>query len=192
MKRFVVVFLLLSFVLVPGKRLSAQGAGELLHAEYGAGNNWIDVTQRVGSMLRNNNAHFQVQSATFSTDPAVGEKKTFRLVTREADGHIQHLEFTDKQNIRLQGYKFDDTTQGLRILGAEYGAGSQLADVTSQVNASLKGGQLTMQATSDTLGKDPAPKEPKLLTVWFMVNGVPAQAVVKENDVLRLVARDRQ
>jgi hypothetical protein len=190
MKRSSVVFLLLCLALVTAGKLRAQGTGEILHAEYGADTNWVDVTQRVGSMLHNNNASFRIQSSTFDIDPAQGERKGFRLVTREANGKIQHLEFTENQNITLRGYTFDSDSKGLRILGAEYGAGKQLADVTGKVDALVKGGQLIIRATDEALGADPAPTQPKTLTIWYVFNGVVGQAVVKENDAVRMPGGD--
>ena len=177
-----IVLLLLCFVLVPAGKLSAQGTGVILHAEYGADTNWVDVTERLGSMLRNNNASFKIQSSTFGIDPAVGQKKSLRVVTREANGKIQHVEFMDNTSIFLRGYTFDSDSKGLRILGAEYGAGKQVADVTAQVDALVKAGQLIIRATDQSLGGDAAPNQNKVLTIWYTFNGVAGQAAVKEND----------
>src|SRR5579862_6427904 len=116
MKRSSVVLLLMYLALVPVGKVGAQGTGELLHAEYGADNDWFDVTQRVGSMLRNNNASFSIQSSTLGVDPAVGLKKVFRLVTRERNGKIQHIEFREKESITMRGYSFESNSKGLRIL----------------------------------------------------------------------------
>lgn len=186
MKRSSVVLLLMCLAVAPVGKLGAQGTGELLHAEYGADNDWFDVTQRVGSMLRNNNASFRIQGSTLGVDPAVGLRKVFRLVTRERNGKIQHLEFREKESITLRGYSFDSNSKGLRILGAEYGAGNQVADVTAQVDELIRGGQMTVQVTNETLGGDPAPKQTKALTVWYTFNGLAAQAVVEENDYLKM------
>jgi hypothetical protein len=158
----------------------------ILHAEYGADTNWVDVTGRVGSMLRNNNASFKIQSATFGIDPAVGQKKTLRVVTREANGKIQHVEFVDNTSIFLRGYTFDSDSKGLRILGAEYGAGKQVADVTAQVDALVKAGQLIIRATDQSLGGVASPNQNKVLTIWYTFNGVAGQAVVKENESVRM------
>jgi hypothetical protein len=186
MKRSSVVLLLMYLALVPVGKVGAQGTGELLHAEYGADNDWFDVTQRVGSMLRNNNASFSIQSSTLGVDPAVGLKKVFRLVTRERNGKIQHLEFREKESITMRGYSFESNSKGLRILGAEHGTGNQAADVTAQVDELIRGGQTTMRVTNETLGGDPAPKQAKALTVWYTFNGLAAQAVVEENDYLQM------
>jgi hypothetical protein len=186
MKRLSVVLLLMYLAMAPAGKLGAQSTGELLHAEYGADNNWIDVTQRVGLMLRNNNASFRIQSSIFGVDPDVGARKVFRLVTREKNGKIQHMEFREKESITLLGYSFNSNSQGLRILGAEYGAGKQVADVTVQIDALIKSGQTTMRVTDETLGGDPAPKQAKTLTVWYTFNGLAAQAVVNENDYLKM------
>jgi hypothetical protein len=186
MKRSSVVLLLMCLALVPARKLGAQGTGVLLHAEYGADSDWIDVTQRVGEMLRNNYTSFRIESTTLGVDPAVGLKKVFRLVTRERNGKIQHMEFMEKQTITLRGYSFDSNSTGLRILGAECGAGNQVADVTAQVDALIRGGQITMRVTDETLGGDPAPKQAKALTVWYTFNGLAAQAVVRENDYLKM------
>jgi hypothetical protein len=96
------------------------------------------------------------------------------------------VEFKDKESIFLRGYIFDSDSKGLRILGAEYGAGKQVADVTAQVDALIKAGQLIIRATDQTLGGDPAPNQAKTLTVWYMFNGVAGQAVVKEGDSVRM------
>ncbi len=93
----------------------------------------------------------------------------------------------EKESITLRNYSFDSDSKGLRILGAEYGAGKQLADVTAKVDALIKGGQTTMRVwTNETLGGDPAPNQAKALTVWYTFNGVAGQAVVEENDYLQM------
>jgi hypothetical protein len=96
------------------------------------------------------------------------------------------VEFKESTSIFLRGYTFDSDTKGLRILGAEYGAGKQVADVTAQVDGLIKSGQLIIRATSGTLGTDPAPNQAKALTVWYVFNGVAGQAVVKENESVRM------
>jgi hypothetical protein len=181
-----IVLLLLCLVLMPDGKLGAQGTGVILHAEYGADTNWVDVTGRVGSMLRNNNASFKIQSATFGIDPALGQRKALRVVTREANGKIQHVEFMDNTSIFLRGYTFESDSKGLRILGAEYGAGKQVADVTAQVDALVKVGQLIIRATNQGLGGVVAPNPDNVLTIWYTFNGVAGQTVAKENESVRM------
>jgi len=55
MKRFCAVLLLLFVMLLPVLTLRAQGRGEILRAEYGSGNRWVDVTLRVRALFRGNN-----------------------------------------------------------------------------------------------------------------------------------------
>ena len=184
MKRFGVVLLLVFCALSPIS-LRAQGRGEILRAEYGAGERWTDVTQRVRSLFRGGDLNFRVDNDTLGADPAHGTPKILRLMVRDGN-RIRQMEFRENQNVNLRGYNPDNNYNGFRILGAQYGAGNRMIDVTDRLNSQVQGGRLSLQVMNETMGGDPANGLRKSLTVWYTFNGQRAQTVVNENDYLNL------
>jgi hypothetical protein len=79
-----------------------------------------------------------------------------------------------------------DVRHDLRIDRAVYGNGNRTVDVTGQVRAQMRDGRLYFPVQNDTLGGDPARNRPKALTVWYTLDGRPAQVTVNENDFVQL------
>lgn len=79
---------------------------------------------------------------------------------------------------------------GIKITKAMYGSGSQTVDVTSAVTSNLKDGQVNLVVTPDSLNvADPAPGQPKQLTVTYTINNGKANTEsVQENGVLSISA----
>jgi hypothetical protein len=199
MKRLGMAPFLLFIVLLPVHSVGAQTRGLILHAEYGAGNHWVDVTQRVRALFRGDEANFRADNATFGGDPAPRVPKTLRLDIRDDRGATTQLTFHENENVNLRGYRWDDRDSGdnrgdrdrrdvgeLQITRAFYGAGKQTMDVTGRLNAQIRDGQLRVPVRNDTMGNDPAKNRPKTLTVWYTFRGRANQVTVNENDYLQL------
>lgn len=79
---------------------------------------------------------------------------------------------------------------GIKITKATYGSGSQIVDVTSAVTSNLKDGQINLVVTADSLNVgDPAPGQPKQLTVTYTINnGKVNTESIQENGVLSISA----
>lgn len=79
---------------------------------------------------------------------------------------------------------------GIKITKATYGSGSQTVDVTSAVTSNLKDGQVNLVVTPDSLNvADPAPGQPKQLTVTYTINNGRANTEsIQDNGVLSISA----
>jgi len=187
MKRFVNILVLLLLILLPVFAWGAPKRGEIIRAEYGAGNYWVDVTQRVRSLIRGDALNFRVDNATLGEDPAPGEQKTLRLEVRDKNGRTQQLTYQENQYVRLRGYSAGNSTfGGLQILRGVYGAYNRSVDVTNRLNSEIRGGRLNLQVTNDTMGGDPAPNQRKTLRVQYRYNGRQSEVVVNEGGDLNL------
>jgi hypothetical protein len=185
-KRLAAVLLFAFFALSPVLQLRAQGPGMILQGEYGAGNRWVDVTERLHGLFRGNQLNFRVDNGTLGGDPAPGVPKVLRLAVRDADGRVRQLEFRENQSVLLGGYNFANDSRGLRILAAQYGAGNRMIDVTNRLNAQIQGDRLSIPVMNQNMGGDPAKGQSKALTVWYTFDGRSGQAIVNENDRLDL------
>jgi hypothetical protein len=70
--------------------------------------------------------------------------------------------------------------------GVPNGTSEQQMDVTDRVARELKEGRLSVHATNDFAGKDPAQNIPKSLTVKYTLDGKPATASVRESEILEI------
>jgi len=79
---------------------------------------------------------------------------------------------------------------GLAIRRAVYGAekGPDTMDVTARLSAAVQNGQVSLLASNDTFGHDPAYQKAKCLQVEYVLNGQPGKLVVSENEWLSLSA----
>jgi hypothetical protein len=187
-KRFGTLLLLLLLIALP---LFAQGVGnrrELIRAEYGWGNSWVDVTERVQSLIRGQSLNIRADNNTLGVDPRPGEDKALRIQLRDKQGRTRVLTFRENQNVRLrQVYSgaFSNSA-GLQINRAQYGADNRFVDVTNRLRQQIQNGQLNLRVTNDTMGGDPAVNREKTLTVQHTFNGRTGQVVINEGDYLRL------
>ncbi len=155
--------------------------------DYGSGNYWADVTQRVASMLRRDSLNFRVDNATLGIDPAPRQPKTLRLEIRNRDGQVEQQTYQENEFVHLRGYSIINASfNGLQIFRGVYGDGRRQMDVTDRLNSQIQDGQLSLPVTSDTLGGDPAPGRRKTLTVDYSLNGGSGQMVLNEGDFLNL------
>jgi vacuolar-type H+-ATPase subunit E/Vma4 len=188
MKRLLSFLMLLCLAAVPMFAAPQFGASqrgwEVVRADYGSGNRWVDVTERVRSLVQNDGLNFRVDNNTLGGDPFPGESKTLRLQLRDSQGRDQQATFQENDWVRFGAHSRNQSS--LQITRAVYGAGNRWADVTSRLNSQIQGNQLHMQVTNDNMGGDPARNQSKSLRVDYTFDGRANQVVINEGDTLQL------
>src|SRR5438552_627499 len=184
MKKSCVALLLVCLAALP---LLAQTntSWEIIRADYGSGNNWVDVTDRVRSLVQGDSLNFTVDGNTLGASQRNGRNRALRLQLRDNEGTSRQVTYRDGQQVNLPVYNAYQSSD-LHINRAVYGSGGRSVDVTSRLNSQIQGGQLNLEVSNQTMGRDPAPNQPKTLTVQYTLNGRSNQVVVNEGDTLRL------
>ena len=184
MKKSCVALLLVCLAALP---LLAQTntSWEIIRADYGSGNNWVDVTDRVRSLVQGDSLNFTVDGNTLGASQRNGRNRALRLQLRDSEGTSRQVTYRDGQQVNLPVYNAYQSSD-LHINRAVYGSGGRSVDVTSRLNSQIQGGQLNLEVSNQTMGRDPAPNQPKTLTVQYTLNGRSNQVVVNEGDTLRL------
>ncbi|HSA93680.1 MAG TPA: DUF3011 domain-containing protein [Terriglobales bacterium] len=186
MKRLGIVLLLL-LIALPVFARSGPKRGELVRADYGWGDTWVDVTERVRSLIRGQSLNFRADNATLGVDPRPGKDQALRLHLRDKQGRTRVVTFHENENVRLQPvWSAAVSSAGLQILRGTYGAGNRTMDVTDRLRRQIQNGQLNLQVTNNAMGGDPAENQAKTLTVQHSFNGRTGQVVINEGDYLRL------
>src|SRR4051812_22695605 len=127
----------LVFVLLFATSLFAQNNNsvsvqEIIRADYGSGKRWVEVTDRVRSMIQNNSLRFRVNSNSLGVNSTSASSRVLRLQVRDANGLSQQLTFRENSSVRLRiNSDGGSLSSRLQITHAEYGAGSRFTDVTS-------------------------------------------------------------
>jgi hypothetical protein len=181
-KRFCIALVLICLALP----LLAQSKGgwEIVRAEYGSGNNWVDVTDRVRSLVQSDSLNFTVDGATFGAAGRRGRNRTLRLQLKDSHGGSRQMTFRDRQQVDLRIYTAYQSA--LHIGRATYGSGSRIMDVTARLNQQIQGEQLNVEVNNQSMGGDPAPGRTKTLTLEYTLNGRNGQTSVREGDSLHL------
>jgi hypothetical protein len=167
---------------------SAQG-GELVAAEFGAGNHRIDVTQQVRSFMHDGVLRFDVTDQTFGADPARGRIKELFIRIRHWDGTTEEFRFPEYAHVNLvldpeRGYEYRD--RNLHIMRAFYGGAGHFADVTELLRGTTHDGRVVIPVENRTMGGDPDPEVHKVLRVLYWYDGQRRQIVVPEHAELHL------
>ncbi|MCU1284140.1 MAG: hypothetical protein JWO13_490 [Acidobacteriales bacterium] len=183
MKKLLTSLVLLFLIAIP-MAAAAQTSWEIVRADYGSGNSWVDVTDKVHSLVQGNKLYFRVSGTTLGANSRRGSARTLRLQLRDISGNNKQVTFRDAQQVNLQVYGANQNS--LRISSAVYGSGNRSMDVTSRLNSQVRGDQLNLQVNNDNMGGDPAPNRSKTLTVQYAMNGQSNQVVINEGDMLRL------
>jgi len=142
---------------------------QIIKAEWGSGNRWMDVTNNV-RMLLSGNGMVKVNNQSMGGDPAVGADKTLRIQARNFQG--QHREFKFKEGSSIDASQFYNygggigvgTGTGWQVMWAEWGSGNRRMNVTDRVRAMLSGNGL-VKVNNQNLGGDPAVGADK--TLWI-------------------------
>ena len=167
---------------------SAQG-GELVAAEFGAGNHRIDVTQRVRSFMHDGVLRFDVSDQTFGADPARGHVKELFIRIKHWDGQVEEFRFPEYAHVNLvldpdRGYEWHD--REFHIMRAFYGGAGHFVDVTETLRHETREGRIFIPVENRTMGGDPDPEVHKVLRVLYWHDGQRRQVVVPEHGELRL------
>jgi hypothetical protein len=167
---------------------AAQG-GELVAAEFGAGNRRVDVTQQVRSFMHDGVLRFDVTDQTFGADPARGHVKELFIRIKHWDGNVEEFRYPEYAHVNLvldpdRGYEFHD--RELHIMRAFYGGAGHFADVTETLRHETRDGRVIIGVENSTMGGDPDPSVHKVLRVLYWHDGQRRQKVVPEHGELRL------
>src|SRR5260370_15548626 len=111
---------------------AAQG-GELVAAEYGAGNHRVDVTPQVRSFVRDGMLQFEVNDRNLGVDPARNHVKELFIRVRHWDGDTEEFRFPEYAHVNLvldpeRGYEWHE--RGFHIMRAFYGGGARFLPLT--------------------------------------------------------------
>ena len=149
---------------------------QILRAEYGADNRWVDVTQQL-KRIASSNSSFRMGNSTFGVDPAPGVVKTLRILARSSSGGgnrtFEYREGSTVDGSQFSGWSGGDWGGGgdngygrgdYRIIRAEYGADNRWADVTQQLRR-IASTDATFRMGNSTFGIDPAPGVVKTLRI---------------------------
>jgi hypothetical protein len=183
LKKLLTLLALLFLIALP-VFAAAQTSWEIVRADYGSGNNWVDVTDRVHSLVQGSTLYFKVGGTVLGANSRRGSNRSLRLQLRDISGNNRQVTYKDAQQVNLQVIAARQNS--LRISRAIYGRGNRSMDVTSRLNAQVQGDQLNLQVSNDSMGCDPAPNQTKTLTVQYAMNGQTNQVVVNDGDMLRL------
>src|SRR3954467_3289338 len=161
-----------------------NGPWEIIRVPAGSGNNWVDVTERVHSLVQNDSLNFTVNSNTLGAASRRGRNRALRLQLQDNAGNTRQVTYRENQQVSLQ---VRNTYQGkLHINRAIYGWADRNSDVTSRLNSQIQSDQLNVMINNQNMGGDPYPDHGKTLTVQYVANGQNKQVVLKEGDTLRL------
>lgn len=142
---------------------------QVVRAEWGAGNRWVDVTNQVRILL-SGNGMVRVNNQNMGGDPAVGADKTLRIQARNYQG--QSRQFTFKEGSSIDASQFYNYGGGIgggsgpgwRVTWADWGAGNRSVDVTDRVRALLSGNGM-VRVNNQNMGGDPAVGADKTLRI---------------------------
>ena len=167
---------------------SAQG-GQLVAAEYGAGNHRIDVTPQVRSFMHDGMLQFDVNDRNLGVDPAHNHVKELFIRIRHWDGNEEEFRFPEYAHVNLEldperGYEWHD--REFHIMRAYYGAGGQFANVTDALRNRMDDGHLYLHVDNYSMGVDPMPGIHKSLRVLYVLDGERRNVEVDEKTDLRL------
>jgi hypothetical protein len=97
-------FLLVASCLFSTPAQAQSGGGwQVIKADWGVGNRWMDVTNQVRRLLSTNRV-VMVTPDTVGGDPAYGVIKTLRIQARNSRGQTQ--QFTYRENSTINGAQF--------------------------------------------------------------------------------------
>ncbi len=159
----------------------------ILQATYGTGARTVDVTSLLQSRVQRDQLDFDVPGSLLG-DPAPGLLKEI-VVSYQWNGQTREARVRDGEHLRLP---IDQMTTpvpvatGLRIVSAQYGAGTRTTDVTAMLGARISADGLVVLVENNNLGGDPARGADKALNVVYEWNGQRFNASAKEGQTLRL------
>ena len=149
---------------------------QIVRAEYGAGNRWIDVTNQLREIAASNPT-FRMGNSTFGVDPAPGVVKSLRILARDGRGRQRTFQYREGSTVDGSmfagwggggywggGQGYDADAGQYRIVRAEYGAGNSWVDVTRRLRE-IASTDATFRMGNSTFDVDPAPGSIKTLRI---------------------------
>jgi len=189
-------------------RAQNGGGWQVVKADWGAGNRWMDVTNQVRRLL-NGNGVVMVNNDNMGGDPAYGAIKILRIRATNSRGQSQ--QFTYNEGSTINGSQFSNNGRpggpgypgnpgfpppnpgypgggngSLQITRASYGLNNRTMDVTQLLRGMVRNGTLAVPVNNDSMGGDPAMGGVKVLTVFFRFQGQERTSTVREGTVLRI------
>jgi hypothetical protein len=141
---------------------------QVMKADWGAGNRWMDVTSTVRILL-SGNGMVRVNNQNLGGDPAVGADKILRIQARNNQGQARQFTFREGDSIDAsQFYSYGggmpNNGPGWQVMYADWGSGNRRVDVTQRVRVMLSGNGV-VQVNNQNLGGDPAVGADKTLRI---------------------------
>jgi hypothetical protein len=172
------LFLVLAVVLLSSASAPAQhqntvlpGPGwQVMRADWGVGNHWVDVTLRVRVLLSGNGLVQASSGNLGQPGPGGGPNKILRIQAQNSRGQSRQFTFNQGDSIDAsQFYNYgggigNGSGPGLQVMQADWGAGNRRVDVTDRVRAMLAGNGM-VKVNNANLGGDPAVGADKVLRI---------------------------
>ena len=142
---------------------------QVVRAQWGSGNRWMDVTPRVRVLL-SGNGMVQVNNQNMGGDPAVGASKSLVIEARTFQGQTRRFTFREGSAIDAsQFYNYGggfggNAGPGWQVMFADWGSGSRRVVVTDRVRSMLSGSGM-VRVNNQNLGADPAVGASKTLRI---------------------------
>jgi hypothetical protein len=172
-----------------GPPQSVYGGGlQILRADYGIDNRFVNVTSRLNSYIQGNSLSISVTNESMGGDPAEDHPKALN-VWYSYNGRVANVIVNEKDTLNLPADS-DFFAGRLRVMRAQYGVGNRYADVTDILNSQIQGDSLSLPVTNDVMGGDPDPEQRKQLIVFYIFNGRQSRVVVNEKGFLNLPGND--
>ncbi len=150
---------------------------EIVRADYGYGDQRVDVTQRLRDTVRTHST-FRMGNSTFGVDPSPGNKKSLRIFARGPRGETQTFEYRESSTIDSSQFSVSSGSNwaggfpegggdagAYAILHAEYGTERNHVDVTNRLRE-LARADRTFRMGNSTFGVDPDPDQIKMLRIY--------------------------
>src|SRR5947208_16499877 len=77
---------------------------EIVRADYGYGNNWLNVTEQVRSLVQGDSLNFVVDGDTLGAPARRGRNRTLRLQLKDNQGNSRQVNYRDNQRVNLPIY----------------------------------------------------------------------------------------
>ena len=177
------------------------GGWQVVRADWGAGNRWMNVTNQVRRLL-NSNRVVIVNNDNMGGDPAYGAVKILRIQATNGRGQSQQFTYNEGSTLNASQFSNNGRPGGggypgnpgypgggngtLQITRAYYGLNNRTNDVTQLLRGMVRNGTLAVQVNNNNMGGDPAKGGDKVLTVIYRVQGRERTSTVKEGNVLRI------
>ena len=90
MKKLSTVLVLVCLLSLP-LLAQTQRSWEIVRADYGSGNNWMDVTERVQSLVQGDSLNFRVAANTVGANARRSNIRSLRLQLRDENGRTRQI-----------------------------------------------------------------------------------------------------